>query len=135
MEDYKEIWPSENEIDKSTESVDLAPYGVISQYANAVDSAYNNKIIGMITARFEEKQNGDRTNFVYSFYISLPDKAVQIKLFEVEVADDGWYPAKVYLTKPSRSDIGIASTEKQLRTFIENGIKSDFVKNQIKTLL
>lgn len=74
---------------------------------------------------------------VWSFYslrfhvtvlIFSPNEPAQIKVLEIDIEDDGWYPAKVYLTKPYREEIGIAESEKQLRTFIENAIKSDFVK-------
>ena len=81
---------------------------------------------------------------VWSFYFLLfhvtvpkfsPNEPAQIKVLEIDTEDDGWYPAKVYLTKPYREVIGIAESAKQLRTLIENAIKSDFVKKQIRSLL
>ena len=137
MTKIKNKWPSIEEVSANNQSVDLAPYGVISEYAEAVYSTYNKRLLGIITSRFREKANGDRTNFVYSFYLSQvkKDDAAQIKIFEVNIQDDGWYPATVALTKPYREEIGVAETEEQLRTFIENSINSDFVKSQIKSLL
>lgn len=117
---------------KSAENaVDLAPYGVISQYSKQIYEAYSNKLFGIVFSRSIIKSNGDKTDFVYSLVISqTKNEAAQIKVLEIDIEDDGWYPAKVYLTKPYREEIGIAESEKQLRTFIENAIKSDFVKNR-----
>ncbi len=132
----KNIWPSEDELNNVDNSVDLAPYGVLSQYSDAIYEAYNKKLFGIILSRSKIESNGDKTDFVYSLVISqAKNDAAQIKILEIGIEDDGWYPAKVYITKPFREEIGLANTEAQLRTFIENGIKSDFVKKQIKSLL
>jgi hypothetical protein len=132
----KNLWPSEEELNKTGGEVYLAPYGVISQYSEAVYEQYSKKLIGIVLLRSKIKDNGDRTEFVYSLAISqAKNDGAQIKIFEFDVEDDGWYPVKVFLTKPYREEIGEAETEKQLRTFIENGIKSNFVKTQIKSLL
>jgi len=136
MKNSENVWPSEEELNNIGNSVDLAPYGVISQYSAAIYSAYNKELVGIVTARYNIKTNGDKTNFVYSLLISqTKNDGAQVKIFEIEIQDDGWYPATVSLIKPAREELGIAETEEQLRTFIENGIKSDFVKAQIKSLL
>ena len=132
----KNIWPTEAELKSAETAVDLAPYGVISQYSEQIYEAYSKKLFGIVLSRSKIRPNGDKTDFVYSLVISqAKNEAAQIKVLEIDIEDDGWYPAKVYLTKPYREEIGIAESEKQLRTFIENAIKSDFVKKQIRSLL
>ncbi len=136
MSDLKNIWPSEEEIKKSNSNIDLAPYGVISQYSEAIYETYSKRLIGIILTRAKILTNGDKTEFVYSLVISqAKNDGAQVKIFEIDIQDDGWYPAKVFLTKPYREELGNAENEKQLKTFIESGIKSDFVKNLIKSLL
>jgi len=132
----KDIWPKEEDLNSSDNDVDLAPYGVISQYSEAIYEAYDKKLFGIVFSRCKVAANGDKTDFVYSLVVAqAKNEGVQIKLFEIDIQDDGWYPAKVYLTKPYREELGNAETEQQLRTFIENGIQSDFVKKQIKSLI
>lgn len=136
MTEIKNFWPSEEELKKSNSKINLAPYGVISEYSELIFDSYNSKLFGIILTKAKTKSNGDRTEFVYSLVISqTKDNGVQIKIFEIDIEDDGWYPAKIYLTKPYREKIGIAENEEQLRKFIEQGIKSDFVKSQIRILL
>jgi len=132
----KDIWPTEEELNIAGTDVDLAPYGVLSQYSEAIYDSYKKKLFGIILSRSKIEPNGDKTDFVYSLVLTqAKNDGAQIKIFEIDIEDDGWYPARVYLTKPYREEIGVAETEKQLRTLIENGIRSDFVKNQIKSLL
>lgn len=142
MENINSKWPSENELKSldlnSSDEISLAPIGVLTQYSDAVYHAYNKKIIGIIAARYKQKENGDRTDFTYSLYLTKvqEDKEAQIKILEMDVEDDGWYPATIYLIgSKGKEKIGKAETEKQLRTYIEKAITTNQVKAQIKSLL
>jgi len=135
MSDSKNLWPSQEELNKISDKVELAPYGVISFFSDLLFNAYEKQLIGIITTRAKVKPNGDKTEFVYSLVLAKIKNDNQIKIFEVDIQDDGWYPASLYLTKPYRELIGIAENEAQLRTFIETCIKTDFVKEQIRLLL
>ncbi len=136
MDNNKNMWPSPEELNDGN-SVDKAPYGVLSEIAEAVYNVYDKKIWGILTARFTEQSNGDRTNFIYSLYLSKVHKkdAAQIKILEIDVADDGWYPATVNLFRPYRDVIGKAENESQFRTFLMNALNSEFVKGNLSELL
>lgn len=135
MSDSNNVWPSPEELDNVSDKVELAPYGVISFFSDLLFQAYNEQLLGIITTRAKFKPNGDKTDFVYSLVLSQIKNDNQIKIFEVDIQDDGWYPATLYLTKPNRELIGRAENEAQLRKYIENCIKTDFVKENIKILL
>jgi hypothetical protein len=136
MDDLKKLWPDLGTLNK-TSVVDLAPYGVLKEYSEAVFETYNKKIIGMVTAKYEEKKDGNRTDFVYSLYITKTQQedVAQIKILELSVQDDGWYPAELFYYKPYRQSAGLAENEGQLRKLISNSIQTDFVKSQISALL
>ncbi len=139
MNNLNSKWPSKEEIEKVSlegDNVNIAPFGVLTQYAEAVYEVYDKRLFGLVTAKFETKDNGDRTKFCYALYLNqAKEKSAQIKILEIDIQDDGWYPAKVFLVKPQRELIGSAETETQLRKFIDQAINSDFVKKQVKSLL
>lgn len=135
MGNSKITWPKISELDNVSE-ISLAPYGVLNQYSEAIFESYENKLFGIVMARYKVLPNGDKNNFTYSLVISNTDKGIaQIKIIEMDVQDDGWYPVKVYANKPYRETYGEAENEEQLRKFLNMIIQSDFVKTQIKTLL
>lgn len=135
MDNSKIIWPKISELDDVSE-ISLAPYGVLSQYSEAIFESYEKNLFGIVMARYKILANGDKNDFTYSLVISNTSKEIaQIKIIEMDVQDDGWYPAKVYAIKPHRETYGNAENELQLRKFLDAIIQSDFVKTQIKTLL
>ncbi len=142
MESINSKWPSKSELESldlnDSDAVSLAPIGVLTQYSEAVYQAYDKKILGIIAARYKHKENGDKTEFTYSLYLTkIQEKEeAQIKILEMDVEDDGWYPAVVHLIGvKGKEKIGRAETEKQLRKYIEIAINTNQVKAQIKTLL
>lgn len=135
MDKPKIIWPKISELDSVSE-VSLAPYGVLNQYSEAIFESYEEKLFGIVMARYKVLPNGDKNDFTYSLVVSnTAQESVQIKIIEMDVQDDGWYPVKVYAIRPYRETYGEAENEEQLRKFLDMIIQSDFVKTQIKTLL
>jgi hypothetical protein len=129
----KGLWPKENELEHKS-NIDKAPYGVLSEYAESVYEEYNKKLLGVITARFREKNVNERTDFAYGLYIATI-KGAQIKVIEVQVQDDGWYPAEVFVMFPIRKEYGAAKKESEFHAILKKAINSDEVKSIIKQLL
>jgi hypothetical protein len=128
-------WPSISELDTKN-SISLPPYGVISQYSDAIFKFYDEKLIGIVMARYKVAPNGDKSDFTYSLTIcKTAVDGAQIKIIEVDIENNGWYPAKVFLIKPYREPFGVAENEEQLRKILDAAINSDFTKIQIKALL
>jgi len=128
-------WPSYEESNGGKTKVSASPYAVISRYAEALYNMYDNKLLGIVTARYFDYENTKGADFIYSLYIARTqaDKAIQLKLLEFKVQDDGWYPVTVSIYRGNL--VGDAANEEQLHTLINNAINSDFVKAQLKSLL
>ena len=135
MSKFSTGWPTKEELKNINPEVDLSPYAIISRYADALYEIYDQKLIGVVMARYRKKENGDSTDFTYSLYITKmqPNKSAQLKLLEFTIQDDGWYPVSVSIFRGAT--VGEANNEEQLHTLIKNAIKSDFVKAQLKSLL
>ena len=137
MGKFKNIWPAKDQLNADFSKVELAPYGVLKQYADSIDVAYSNELKGVVTAGFQEKPNGDRTNFTYGLYLSKDAKedAPRVKIVEIDIQDDGWYPATVYLFGSNKEKVGEALNEDQLHTALQDALQREFVRGQIKAML
>jgi len=129
-------WPNLNEL-KETNKVMKAPYGVVSDFAEAVYEAYDKRLLGSITTAFRE-ENGERKDFCYGVYlikVQYDDKGPQIKVLEVTCQNDGWYESTVSILYPFRKDVGTASTEEELNNLLSIAVNSSEIKSILMQLL
>lgn len=142
MNNNNKIWPSEEDLNsfksqknKNNKKYNLAPFAVVYEYSDLLYEHYDRKLLGIITTKSKITYDQQRTDFVHSLILSeTNENPVQIKIFEIKVQDDGWYPAKVSVADQSVV-FGNADNEEDLRKFLQEVINSDFVKEQILTLL
>lgn len=135
MNDYENLWPKKDELNKNT-SFNTAPYGVLSKFTEALYDAYEGKILGILKASYLKKENQDLYNFKYSLIITHSKIiGVQIKILEMSVTDDGWYPAEIYLNPPKPYKHGRAESEAQLIKQLKEAVNTDIVKQQISIVL
>ena len=133
----KTKWPKKDEL-SANGGIDSSPYGILGEYADSVFLAYEKKITGVITTAFrQDTRHGfenERTDFVYGLYLANI-KGARIKIIELKVQNDGWYPASVSILYPIRQDYGQAGNGKELDSILEKAVSSNEIKSIIVELL
>jgi hypothetical protein len=132
---FTSFWPSAASI-QMRGGIWKTPYQVLEELAESINMVYPS-LQGFVTASYKTVGSVEiRSDFSYSLYARNEVKMVQLRILDVEIGDDGWYPVLVTLPHPeARKDIIASQTEFEFENALKLALNDVTVLVTLQSLL